>query len=151
MVSKALFTSNTVEWSTPRPFFETLNDEFHFTIDVCATKENALCPVFFTKEQNGLKQPWSGNCFGNLPYGRGVMDWINKAATEAVRCSATSVFLVPARPDTKWFRQAFETATELRLIKGRLKFGGAKTPAPFPSCVFVFRPGYLGVQTVRYM
>lgn len=60
MLTKGLFTSATDEWATPDYVFDELNKTFHFTIDVCATKENAKCSKFFTKEDDGLKQSWGG-------------------------------------------------------------------------------------------
>lgn len=53
-VPKVLFSSATVEWATPKAFFAALDRRFHFTLDVCATPENAKCKNFFTKDINGL-------------------------------------------------------------------------------------------------
>lgn len=53
--------AETVEWATPQHLFDELNEEFGFTLDVCATPENAKCDQFFTKEQDGLKQIWGGS------------------------------------------------------------------------------------------
>ena len=76
----ALFSSATDEWATPQELFDRLNDEFHFTVDVCASKENAKVSRFFTKEQDGLKQDWTGEpVWCNPPYGRAVKAWIRKA------------------------------------------------------------------------
>jgi hypothetical protein len=60
MISKALLSSRSEEWATPPDLFRKLNAEFHFTLDVCATAENAKCPKFFTKKENGLLQSWRG-------------------------------------------------------------------------------------------
>ncbi len=59
-INPGLFSSNTDMWSTPQDFFDKLDAEFHFDLDVCATPENAKCSRFFTKEQDGLKQSWGG-------------------------------------------------------------------------------------------
>lgn len=63
MINKGLFTSNTYEWETSRNFFNKLDAEFHFDLDVCATAENAKCKEYFTEEQNGLSQEWRGTCW----------------------------------------------------------------------------------------
>lgn len=77
---EALFSSLTDEWETPQDLFDKLNEEFHFTIDVCATEENAKVSKFFTKDQNGLLQDWTGETvWCNPPYGRAVEAWIHKA------------------------------------------------------------------------
>lgn len=139
MINKGLMTSKTPEWETPKDFFDELNKEFHFTLDPCATLENAKCANYFTKEQDGLKQPWGGVVFCNPPYGRVIGDWMRKAHTEAQN-GAVVVCLVPARTDTRWFHD-YAMKGEIRFIKGRLKFGGSKNSAPFPSAIVVFRGG----------
>ena len=59
-LTTGLFTSNTDEWATPQAVFDELNSEFHFTLDPCATPDNAKCPKFYTKDANGLLQNWGG-------------------------------------------------------------------------------------------
>ena len=59
-LTTGLFTSNTDEWATPQAVFDELNSEFHFTLDPCATPDNAKCPNYYTKDANGLLQNWGG-------------------------------------------------------------------------------------------
>ena len=47
--------------------------------------------------------------------------------------------LVHARTDTRWFHDWVYGKAELRFVKGRLKFGGSKNSAPFPSMVAIYR------------
>jgi site-specific DNA-methyltransferase (adenine-specific) len=76
-----MFSSKTNEWSTPQNFFDELNREFNFTLDPCATKENAKCKKFYTKEDDGLKQNWDNEIvFCNPPYGSEIKDWVKKAS-----------------------------------------------------------------------
>ena len=75
----------------------------------------------------------------NPPYGRVIGAWMLKAWESSQR-GATVVCLVPARTDTNWWHH-FAMRGEVRLLKGRLKFGEAKSCAPFPSAIVVFRPG----------
>lgn len=49
------------------------------------------------------------------------------------------VLLIPARTDTIYFHEYIYNKAEIRFLKGRLKFGGSKNSAPFPSMVVVFR------------
>ena len=137
MINKGMMTSNTPEWETPQNLFDQLNQEFHFCLDVCATKENAKVSQFFTKEDDGLKQDWGtdGRFFVwmNPPYGREIGKWIKKASE-----SGSVVALLPARTDTKWFHDYIYNKAEIRFIKGRLKFGDSKNSAPFPSMVVIF-------------
>jgi len=132
------FSSATDLHATPQDFFDKLNEEFGFELDVCAIPENAKCAKFFTPEQDGLKQEWSGVCWMNPPYGREISAWMRKA-NESAKNGATVVCLVPARTDTNWWHQ-YAIQHEVRFVRGRLKFGDAKNSAPFPSAVVVINP-----------
>ena len=138
MITTGLFSSASGEWSTPRTLFDVLNAEFGFTLDVCATPENTQCAAFYTKAENGLTQQWKGTIWCNPPYGREIGNWIRKAF-ETSRDGATVVLLIPSRTDTAWWHDFIMKADEIRFIRGRLKFGGAKQGAPFPSAIVVFR------------
>jgi phage N-6-adenine-methyltransferase len=133
------FSSKSVEWATPQDFFDKLDAEFHFETDVCSTHENAKCENHYTEEEDGLSRKWTGVCWMNPPYARNVMaKWIEKAY-ESSLSGATVVCLIPARTDTQvWHDYCMKG--EVRFIKGRLKFGGCKDSAPFPSAIVIFRP-----------
>lgn len=141
MIHEALYSSRSEEWPTPSSFYDKLNAEFHFTLDPCATKENATCAHFFTKEVDGLQQDWGAHVvFCNPPYGRAMRDWARKCCF-ASQAGATVVLLAHARTDTRWFHDwVYGKATEIRFVKGRLKFGAGTQSAPFPSLVAVYRP-----------
>lgn len=98
----AMFSSKTDLWETPQGFFDQLNAEFHFDLDVCALPENAKCKRYYTPELDGLSQPWDGTCWCNPPYGRGIGAWVYKARS-ASDAGHTVVMLLPARTDTRWF------------------------------------------------
>src|SRR5690349_19840989 len=100
MLNKGLFTSHTDEWATPQDLFDALNAVFKFTLDPCATHENAKCRRYFTRAQDGLKQPWSGRIFMNPPYGRAIGKWVKKAYEESRRSTELVVCLLPSRTDT---------------------------------------------------
>lgn len=131
------FSSLTDLHETPQKFFDDLNAEFHFDLDVCATSENAKCKKYYTKQDDGLVQPWYGTVWMNPPYGREIGKWMRKA-NEAANAGAVVVCLVPARTDTAWWHECV-LPHEVRFIKGRLKFGEAKNGALFPSAVVVMR------------
>lgn len=131
------FSSQTNEWATPQDFFDKLNEEFNFTLDPCATSENAKVSKFYTQEDDGLVQDWTGEVvFCNPPYGREIKHWVKKAYDS----NATTVMLIPARTDTSYWHNFIHDKAEIRFIRGRLKFGDSKNPAPFPSAVVIFRP-----------
>jgi len=80
------FKSESNEWETPQDLFEKLNEEFCFTLDPCATKENAKCEKYYTKKENGLIQDWRDEVvFMNPPYGREISKWIEKAHYETIQ------------------------------------------------------------------
>ena len=60
-MNKALFSSKTDQWATPKEFFDKLNAEFNFDLDPCADETNHKTPRYFTKEENGLLQEWGGD------------------------------------------------------------------------------------------
>jgi phage N-6-adenine-methyltransferase len=132
------FSSATDLWATPQSFFDGVAAEFKPETDVCALPENAKCARYFTPEQDGLAQPWNGVCWMNPPYGRAIGAWVKKAF-ESAQEGATVVCLLPARTDTAWWHD-YAIKGEVRFLRGRLKFGGQKNSAPFPSALVVFRP-----------
>ena len=136
---EAFLTSKNKEWETPNPLFDSLNEEFHFTMDVCASSENAKCARYFTKEQDALKQEWTGVCWCNPPFSKGLGKWVKKA----YESDALTVMLIPARTDTIWFHEYIlnKNGVEVRFIKGRIKFVGAEHKAPFPCMVVIFNRG----------
>ena len=133
------FKSNIQTWETPQDFFNKLDDLFGFTLDACASSDNAKVSNYYTVEQNALVQDWKGVVWCNPPYGREQVKFIQKAYDESVKHGSTVVCLIPARPDTKvWQDLIFNHADQVCFIKGRLKFGNSKDAAPFPSALIVF-------------
>ncbi len=167
MLNKSLYSSKKMDWETPQWLFDRLDDEFKFDIDVCANEYNHKCAKYFTKENDGLSMSnWGGyNCWMNPPYNEpeypckpkckkkrcaarghhidehipGQIDWIKKAYEEIKNNYGVVVCLLPARTDTKYFHDYCMKASEIRFIKGRLKFVGAPSSAPFPSMIVIFK------------
>lgn len=130
------FSSKTDNWETPQDLFDKVNEEYHFTLDVCASPDNAKCRNYFTQEQDGLAQEWKGTCWMNPPYGRQIKHWVKKAYETSLK-GHTVVCLLPSRTDTAWWHD-YCMKGDITFIRGRLKFGGAKNSAPFPSAIVVF-------------
>lgn len=149
MNTAVMFASKSDEWETPQHVFDAVALQFPFAVDLAATRENAKCSVFITAEQNALDQAWhSYGCFGwcNPPYSRGLQRrFIAKAAHEQTH-GFTTVMLLPARTDTRAFHEyIYDTGRwsvrpniDIRWLRGRLTFGSATSPAPFPSMLVVF-------------
>lgn len=134
MNTGVMFSSKTDMWSTPQDLFDRYDAIYHFETDVCAVAENAKCEKYYTPEMDGLKQEWTGCCWCNPPYGKQIVEWVKKAALS----DATVVMLLPARTDTRWFHKWCLPYGKIEFLRGRLKFGGSKWSAPFPSMVVVF-------------
>lgn len=134
MNTAVMFSSATDLWATPQDFFDELDAEFHFDLDVCALPENAKCATYYTPEQDGLNQPWVGTVWCNPPYGRQIGKWVERGA-QAAQNGATVVMLLPARTDTRWFHDYIynNPLAEIKFVRGRLKFGGARTRRHFPA------------------
>lgn len=140
MNTTVMFSSKTDLWATPQDLFDELNKEFNFDLDPCATHDNAKCSRYYTKQDDGLKQIWTGRVFMNPPYGREIQKWVKKAY-ESVKNGESElvVCLLPARTDTRWFHNFIYNKAEIRFIKCRLKFGNAKNSAPFPSMIVIYK------------
>jgi site-specific DNA-methyltransferase (adenine-specific) len=120
-----------------------LNKEFNFTCDVCANEINHKHENYITEEQDALSQIWVGNCFCNPPYSRKLAKLFIKKAYESSLNGTLVVMLIPARTDTIAFHKYIykKSNVEIRFLKGRLKFVGAKHKAPFPSMIVIFKSG----------
>jgi len=130
--------AKSVEWETPQHLFDEWNNEFNFTLDPCATHENAKCAKYYTKEENGLDQSWRGeSVFMNPPYGDALTVWVRKASFAARFCKVI-VALLPVRTGTKWFHNYILHKAEIRFLKGRIRFSG-KEAAPFDSMLVIWR------------
>ena len=131
---KGLMTSTHCDWATPKWLYDELNKEFGFNDDPCPLSGSG-----------GLDRDWGSKTYMNPPYGREIGEWIEKAWAESNK-GKLIVMLLPSRTDTKWWHDYIMKANEIRFIKGRLKFGGSKNSAPFPSCVVIFkREGLTGI------
>lgn len=129
--NKVMFSSVTDQWSTPKDVIESLIKEFGDLADPC--------PYNASPSFDGLSMEWSYSRvnFVNPPYSD-IKNWCKKSYEEWQK-GKTVVMLIPSRTDTKYWHDYIMKATEIRFIKGRLKFGDSKNSAPFPSCLVIFK------------
>lgn len=144
-----MHSSESMDEVTPQDFYEQLHKEFSFQFDLAANKKSTKCPNFYSVRDNALIQPWNGRNWCNPPYGRGVINWVKKAAEESQRSGALICMLLVPRTDTEWFSIAAKSADEIRFVKGRLKFEGQKNPAPFPSCIVIWYGKHSPISRLR--
>jgi len=121
-----------------------------FTVDACASPENAKCDRYFTRDDDGLAQTWTGRVWMNPPYGRTLGAWMAKAWESAHTTAELVVCLVPARTDVRWWHE-YAARGEVEFVRGRLKFGALKNSAPFPSAVVVFRNALAVTEAPLYV
>ncbi len=136
------YNGNGREWETPPDVFAPLDAEFQFTLDPCATPQNAKSSRFFNEAIDGLLQSWQGErVFMNPPYGREIYAWTRKAREEARH--ALVVGLLPASTDLAWWHEDIVAAkAEVRYIRGRVRFltgGPYRASGFFPSVIVVWR------------
>jgi phage N-6-adenine-methyltransferase len=141
---QVLFSSKKNDWETPQELFDQLDLRYGpLMMDVCASEENAKCPGWMDKGRDGLSLSWYlyKACWMNPPYGREIGKWVKKAYEESwLGCLV--VCLLPSRTCTRWFHEYIynQPNVEIVFIKGRLRFGGSRHSAPFPSMIVVFHP-----------
>lgn len=163
-------SSKSTEWQTPKDLFDALWEEFGgFDLDPCGQREHHYTAWKITSQgggfydgsvpgMDGLTQPWYGKVYMNPPYGPTVGRWVAKAASEVACGNAELVVaLLKATTDVQWWHEYVEpprppwvdrgyTVDRPRFIRGRLKFGGTKGPAPFPSVIVVWRRNPLALR-----
>ena len=152
------YSSEKLDWETPRWLVDEARrllglNCFHLdpAADALNTKAIYYCGPGSEYSTDGLGEQWFGNVWLNPPYGRSIGRWVEKAAQEVECGNAVSVCaLLPARPDTKWWHDHVSRASLVLLLKGRVKFEGAKSSAPFPSALVVWERQAVPTET-RYV
>lgn len=110
------------DWRTPKEIYD------YYVVDLGYFDP---CPLY----DDGFDFKMIGeNIFLNPPYSD-IKKWVDWALTNhtASGRNIETVILMPSRTDTKYFHRLLEHGCDLEFIKGRLRFGGLKTDAPFPS------------------
>lgn len=117
-------------WRTPRATYLLLDKEFRFDYDPCPPNAKF----------NGIFSIWGNRNFVNPPYGAPIRSWLTKGVIEQ-KAGNLSVFLLPAYTDVAWFHDiVLKHASEIRFLRGRLKFDDKEGNAPFASMICIFRP-----------
>lgn len=141
------FSTGKDDWQTPDSVFAPLSLEFGLELDLAADIHNRKLPIWMgpgSTEPDSIAAKWheyGSHGWLNPPYSRGLQaKFIAKAAAER-ELGFTTVALLPARTDTRMFHSFIynKPGVEVRFLKGRVKFVGAKHAAPFPSMVVIFK------------
>ena len=114
-----VMTKQSDQWQTPQWLFKQLNDEFHFDVDLCATKENSKCDLFMVDYLNDIIEHKTNKnlyqvllndkiCFMNPPYSN-PKPFIEKAWEDSQYCKI--VCLVKCDPSTRWWATSWNYDT----------------------------------------
>ena len=151
---------------TPQDFFDELDRQYRFTLDVAAAPHNAKCANYYTRLADGLLQPWHGSVWCNPPYSN-LDAWLAKAWREWRREERrpngggwgympppvdSIVMLLPAnRPEQPWWQRHVEPHRDnggpltVKFLPGRLRFikpGATEVKPnerpPFGCCLLVW-------------
>ena len=146
MLNAGMFSSATPEWYTPDWILERVGRVLDgIDLDPCADGERHVpARCHYTVQDDGLSRSWIGTVFVNPPYGRVIGAWTGKLLAEVEAGHVTAaIALVPARTDTSWFEPLHDYP--VCYLRGRVRFSGHETGAPFPSALV-----YLGPNTARF-
>lgn len=124
-MNKSLLSSDKMDWATPQKFFDDLNEDFCFTVDVCASEWNAKLKRFWSVSDDALSLSWRGEvCFMNPPYGRQIKDWVKKAYEESRKgavvenvISYYGPLIKPVIVDNHYFWANFNLSSKRRVAR----------------------------------
>ena len=130
-------------WQTPKELYDLLNDEFNFDFDPCP-----ICFDEITPDKDGLLIEWGKRNFINPPYSKKLKDSFVKKAIDEANKGKLCVCLLPVSTSTILFHDHIQpNASEIRFIKGRVKFIGINTfgekvsnkPGMHDSMIVIFK------------
>jgi phage N-6-adenine-methyltransferase len=107
-----------VDWYTPSWIFQRLG--LNFDLDPCQPPEGIKwipAKKYYSLQDNGLLQPWSGRVWLNPPYGKHTTAWLQR-----MHKHRNGIALVFARTDCAWFHEFVAKADAILFLRGRIKF-----------------------------
>ena len=127
------------EYETPDELFNPLNDEFHFDIDICASKFNHKLEKYYTKDDDCFSKDWSTTSWINPEFIR-VKKYVKKAFEDSIKFGSTIVMLTLVKSNTNWWRDYIMNAKEVRFINQKIQFKNTSQGLRFPACIIIFSP-----------
>jgi len=159
------------DWETPAALYDQLNREFHFNYDGAANEINHKCDLWFGPggcfEDAFQADPIGDVVWCNPPYGKrenvcdpdkckretcrkrgshctefkpGVEDWVELLSLWH-SYGNTVVACLPDGTDTDWFKQAYDTCSEVRILSGRVPFVGTTSGNTGGTIIVIWRQG----------
>src|SRR5664279_2329584 len=150
--NKGIRVATSDSWRTPQPLFDKLNAEFHFEVDLAATKFNHKCAKYYTIDNDAFMYDWKKCSFANIPYSKPGL-WFTKAAASIRKYDNTIVLLTKvATSEAYWVKNVCHA--DVRFLAGRIKFWDENdTPhysATFGSALVIFTPKSYNKPTTEY-
>jgi phage N-6-adenine-methyltransferase len=146
-------------YRTPDYLFDHYDKKYHFVCDVAASVEDHKCHHYYTKEQNGLWQPWFKSNFCNPPYSRKngnyLGDWACRGYMESRDSKAISLFIMPLGLTSKWFKDVVKNKARIELPDERIEFINPITGLPDDhprndNMIIIYGPGIKpGIESVH--
>lgn len=124
---------------TPDEIFKPLHTEFNFQIDLCASKENALLPRYYTKEDNVFTKDIKETGYANIEFVR-AKKFAKYFYEQSLKNDSTIVMLCTVKSNTNWWRDYVMKAKECRFVNGKVYFKGEKNTQGlrFPCAIVIF-------------
>jgi len=115
------------EWYTPSAFIDAAKSVMGgIDLDPASSliaNERVGASSIYTKEDNGLEQPWEGRVWMNPPYAQPLIAQFAERLCGAYRRGVTdAVVLVNNASDTRWWQGFAAHCDAICCIKGRVKF-----------------------------
>jgi hypothetical protein len=112
--------STSCEWYTPPYIFEALGCRFDLDPASPGAEIVPWIPAdrCYTREDDGLKQPWTGFCWLNPPYGRKILHlWVEKFVRHG-----NGIILVAERTSTRWWQALNRRADLVLCVNKKIPF-----------------------------
>ena len=129
-MTSGMFSSTRADYSTPWWLFKRVDEVFGFCVDVCAEEWNAKVDNYISPEMDGLAIDWRKavptgtrhpTAWMNPEYGDQAFAWLEKARLEWGN-GITTVALLAARTDSRWFHAFCSQSTSILALDRRIRF-----------------------------
>ena len=138
-------------WQTPAGLFNYLDMIYGFNVDAAADQKSKKHYTYYGPgsefgEDALAVERWMSPAFCNPPYGKGIEKWLEKFVEQSSQRSVTTVALLPARTESRWWAKGIVPYASVIFLTGRVPFVGpdqasGKKPQPdHPSALCIYQP-----------
>jgi phage N-6-adenine-methyltransferase len=151
-------SSGKKDWYTPRQYLDAAIEVMgNIDLDPASSRlaqKHVKATQFFTEEDNGLTQKWSGHVFLNPPYAAKLVRDFTLKIIDSYQANdiRAGILLTNNATDTEWWNKALEAASAVCFTTGRIHFlerdGDEVTEKNSNTCGQTFF--YFGRAPVRF-